>query len=515
MKILNLKLKKMDKITKVQEVSSFIMNFDNKYWNEVILRLTIIGIRYVTNNYNNAFSWKLKDLNKIMEQLNKTKENKGKNINNKKDSKKEYNYNYSNSTFFKKKENNNSLNGKPKYYINNSIKNEINEINNKSALLLSERNGIENSKINKKTKKSKGENIYLKNKNIRNKMLSLKQKSFNENKKNMNVIVSNFPFHPQINEKENYKDKIEKNKNNLIFYFNQEKNDYLYKMRNYGKNNINNDNFIYEKLNNSYEEYVPGFSDEGYNFKNNNKYLKEVNLKKNDYKNSSKEFISELRKMSQKKEYKYKNYKKLSTNIIYHSQPKLSGSYTSPLIENKKFQNKSYNKNNLGYNIKEKKPEISIINKDNVKDNFENISSKTINKKYNFNSTNDNLQINFQYGIKDNNNNNKNLEILPVRLNINKYLKDPNHKSEKINISFTKDSTKKNKTELNFDYNFKKESDKNPIIDIHYKTPNTDRHSCKNLYEIQQPAYKKNNTESINKYNIDVENKNEENNNLK
>ena len=55
----------MDKITKVQEVSSFIVNFDNKYWNEVILRLTIIGIRYVTNNYRSIFSWKLKDLNTL------------------------------------------------------------------------------------------------------------------------------------------------------------------------------------------------------------------------------------------------------------------------------------------------------------------------------------------------------------------------------------------------------------------------------------------------------------------
>ena len=54
---INLNLK-MDKITKVQEVSSFIVNFDNKYWNEVIIRLTIIGIRYVTNNYKNIFKIK-------------------------------------------------------------------------------------------------------------------------------------------------------------------------------------------------------------------------------------------------------------------------------------------------------------------------------------------------------------------------------------------------------------------------------------------------------------------------
>ena len=85
----------MDKITKVQEVSSFIVNFDNKQWNEVILRLTIIGIRYVTNNYKNIFSWKLKDLNEIIDQLNKTHislksiSNNNKSNKKKKDTKKE------------------------------------------------------------------------------------------------------------------------------------------------------------------------------------------------------------------------------------------------------------------------------------------------------------------------------------------------------------------------------------------------------------------------------------------
>ena len=70
----------MDRITKVQEVSSFIVNFDNKYWNEVILRLTIIGIRYVTNNYRSIFSWKLKDLNFILDKLSKTKQQKKNNL---------------------------------------------------------------------------------------------------------------------------------------------------------------------------------------------------------------------------------------------------------------------------------------------------------------------------------------------------------------------------------------------------------------------------------------------------
>ena len=95
----------MDKITKVQEVSSFIVNFDNKYWNEVILRLTIIGIRYVTNNYKDIFSWKLKDLNLIidnLEKINRPKSpktfNNNKSINKKKESKKDYNNNNKNNS---------------------------------------------------------------------------------------------------------------------------------------------------------------------------------------------------------------------------------------------------------------------------------------------------------------------------------------------------------------------------------------------------------------------------------
>ena len=114
----------MDKITKVQEVSSFIVNFDNKYWNEVILRLTIIGIRYVTNNYRSIFSWKLKDLNNIIDKLNKTKPQKKINFkpksknNDKKEIKKEpkkekgcYNCR-NNSTILKHKENNSAISEK-------------------------------------------------------------------------------------------------------------------------------------------------------------------------------------------------------------------------------------------------------------------------------------------------------------------------------------------------------------------------------------------------------------------
>jgi len=113
----------MEKITKVQEVSSFIVNFDNKHWNEVVLQLTIIGIRYITNYCNNYFKWRMEDLLTISEQLNtnkilfsnsfktlvdnnSNKNNKYNNISNyhRNDNNiYNYNYNYSNSPILQKK----------------------------------------------------------------------------------------------------------------------------------------------------------------------------------------------------------------------------------------------------------------------------------------------------------------------------------------------------------------------------------------------------------------------------
>lgn len=63
----------MDKITKVQEISSLIMHFDNSYWNEIILRLIIIGIRYIKNNCNNIFKWRMNDFSLILEELKQNK----------------------------------------------------------------------------------------------------------------------------------------------------------------------------------------------------------------------------------------------------------------------------------------------------------------------------------------------------------------------------------------------------------------------------------------------------------
>ena len=63
----------MDRITNVKEVSSFITNFEDKMWNEVVLQLTIIGIRYINNYCHNYFKWRMEDLLLISEQLKQIK----------------------------------------------------------------------------------------------------------------------------------------------------------------------------------------------------------------------------------------------------------------------------------------------------------------------------------------------------------------------------------------------------------------------------------------------------------
>ena len=513
----------MDKITKVQEVSSFIVNFDNKYWNEVILRLTIIGIRYVTNNYQNTFSWKLNDLNNILEQLNKKKDSKRYNAkthySNKRETKKVYNYNYNNSSLVRNKENDNSINGKKINFMNSLTQNEIN--NNRDMGLLSERNYFGKDRFYKKIRKSKGQNAYLKNKSNRNKILSLKQNSFDGNDKKINVVVSNFPFHQSstINEKEYYKDKFEKTKDNLVFYLNQEKGDFSATTR-MGSIERNNNKNVLERVYSSFGEYNPKYSSKEYSIKRNNKLSNDISLikEKDDYKKDSKEFISELRRLSQNKDYKPKNPKKAFTNLISNQQPKLSVCYSSPLIDTKKLPLKSSYQNNSELNLRENtekvnkiKSDISITNKGTEKEKKENSLANTINnRKYNFKSTNDNLQVNFQYGLNNNDMNNSNLEILPAKLNINNYLKNQSHKNEKNKIDYNKD-VKKNKNEINFENISIKENQK---MEINYKAPNTDRHSSNLLYEIQQSPNKKNNTETIDKKDNLEEKKNKEDNNL-
>jgi len=545
----------MDRITKVQEVSSFIVNFDNKYWNEVILRLTIIGIRYVTNNYRSIFSWKLKDLNFILDKLNKTKQQKKNNLKaksknrekkeTKKETKKEkYNSHYRNNstiTTTKNKENISSIKEKKNINTTSSFV-DLNEINfndnneyNNNMLLLSERNNMENNKYYQKIKKNKDDIIYLNNKSGNNNVMSLKQNSFNYNKNKINVVMSDFPFN-----KENKIDKYAKNRNNFIFDFTQEQkapinldnleNTIKEEKVNFN-NNLDNQNYISERINNVYKEF--------HTFENKNKnpkFLEDITLiQKYNCKNSSQEFISELRKMNHSKDIVKNNPKKLlvssNTNNTFLSQPKLNLSYNSSFIENKNIPNKSYinNINNINNNLsinktkdkfdKMSKIKYNLLLKNNEykkaidNENKEKPISKTINNKYNFIATNDNLEINFQYGLNniDINNINSITEKNPIRLNTNKYLKNP---KKEIKINPATDISVKNKLKMNFDYTYNKEITNSLNLEKENSAPNTDRYTSKYLNEIQSKTNKSiinnNNSLSISKDIIKEETKEKE-----
>ena len=519
----------MDKITKVQEVSSFIVNFDNKYWNEVILRLTIIGIRYVTNNYRSIFSWKLKDLNFILDKLSKTKQQKKNNLKaksknkekkeTKKETKKEKNNshcrNNSTITTTKNKENISSIKEKKNINTTSSFV-DLNEINfndnnedNNNMLLLSERNNMENNKYYQRIKKNKEDIIYLNNKGGNNNVMSLKQNSFNYHKNKINVVMSDFPFN-----KENKIDKYAKNRNNFIFDFTQEQKapinlDNLENTVKEEKVNYNLDNHTYisDRINKAYKEF--------HTFENKNKnpkFLEDITLiQKYNCKNSSQEFISELRKMNHSKDIVKNNPKKLlvssNTNNTFYSQPKLNLSYNSSFIENKNIPNKSYinNINNINNNLsinkakdkfdKMSKIKYNLLLKNNEykkaidNENKEKPISKTINNKYNFIATNDNLEINFQYGLNniDINNINSITEKNPIRLNTNKYLKNP---KKEIKINPSPDISVKNKLKMNFDYTFNKEITNSLNLENENSAPNTDRYTSKYLNEIQSKTNK-------------------------
>ena len=103
----------MEKITKVQEVNSFLKNFDINNWNDIIFKLTIIGIRFLRTKYHNFYKWSIEDLNLVSEQLKHSKVvqnnfksfygNKYSNLYKRNENNEKYNYNYSNKSFFTKK----------------------------------------------------------------------------------------------------------------------------------------------------------------------------------------------------------------------------------------------------------------------------------------------------------------------------------------------------------------------------------------------------------------------------
>ena len=59
----------MDELLNVQEICSFLLNFDKSFWNEAILQLAIIGIRYAKKIKHDPKKWIISDLINISDKL--------------------------------------------------------------------------------------------------------------------------------------------------------------------------------------------------------------------------------------------------------------------------------------------------------------------------------------------------------------------------------------------------------------------------------------------------------------
>ena len=375
----------MDKITKVQEISSFIMHFDSSYWNEIILRLTIIGIRFIKNFCNNTFKWRMEDFSLILEELKQNKPlsstnyktninyNNNNNFNNtfnRNDNNfYKYNYNYSNTAFLKndtkdklnKKVNKNnksksllnksSLNkyhhNNKKYYINSNLNNdEISNNHNNSMIILSDRESLLNNSNNNKIRKNFGKIKENNPKKIKEKQNINYQKYCRENNKVFEEKINQNTF--LKNKKNNNRNKIlslnkkESSNNNLDlnviisdFPFNnkmmQNENNNFY---NKNKININENNDEdlreYSKINNNNFETKN-------NFNNScilqNTYSLETQIDKNDKNNNY--LIDEIKKQKE-------NFDKNSFNFISELR-KMSQSKDKKRHSNILHQSKLYN----------------------------------------------------------------------------------------------------------------------------------------------------------------------------
>ena len=375
----------MDKITKVQEISSFIMHFDSSYWNEIILRLTIIGIRFIKNFCNNTFKWRMEDFSLILEELKQNKPlsstnyktninyNNNNNFNNtfnRNDNNfYKYNYNYSNTAFLKndtkdklnKKVNKNnksksllnksSLNkyhhNNKKYYINSKVDNdEISNNHNNSMIILSDRESLLNNSNNNKIRKNFGKIKENNPKKIKEKQNINYQKYCRENNKVFEEKINQNTF--LKNKKNNNRNKIlslnkkESSNNNLDlnviisdFPFNnkmmQNENNNFY---NKNKININENNDEdlreYSKINNNNFETKN-------NFNNScilqNTYSLETQIDKNDKNNNY--LIDEIKKQKE-------NFDKNSFNFISELR-KMSQSKDKKRHSNILHQSKLYN----------------------------------------------------------------------------------------------------------------------------------------------------------------------------
>ena len=136
-------------------------------------------------------------------------------------------------------------------FNNKKVSKKLNNIS-----LLSDRTYPRNNNINnKKIKKSKGNDIFFKNKRNWNRKISLKHNLGKENNKKNNFEKNNFPLIQRINinepdETELDNNEFENNENNFDFDFNDEKNDYV-KINKLRNNEINSSSYTTSNENNS------------------------------------------------------------------------------------------------------------------------------------------------------------------------------------------------------------------------------------------------------------------------
>ena len=498
----------MDKITKVQEISSFIRHFDSSYWNEIVLRLTIIGIRYIKNYCNSIFRWRMDDFSLILEELKQNKSlsstnyktninynNCNNNFNRNDNNFYKYNYNYSNTAFLKsdikdklnKKVNKNnksksllnksSLNkyhNNKKYYINNSNLNndELNNNYNNSMIIFSDRESLFNNSNNNKNRKNfvkikentskkikEKKNInYQKYCKENNKVFEEKinQNTFLKNKKNnnRNKILS-------LNDKESFNNNLDinviisdfpfNNKNNIKITQNDNNNNF------YIENNINsvNDNNHqdlrdYLKKNNNIKEIKN-------NFNNScilqNTYILETQIdKKND--NNNNDLIDEIKKQKE-------NFDKNSYNFISELR-KMSQSK-----DNKKRHSNILHQSKI-YNII---PPLLIgdnNNKDKIRENYNN------NHDISNNINNENNLINNNINIVPNKNINFNDKDIDLSFNY-----EVNNKEKILSKTISRKydiKSKKEKFDLNCDYYTNNSIDNiqtsKPTINKYLRNPN-------------------------------------------
>ena len=541
----------MDRITNVKEVSSFIMNFDDKMWNEVVLQLTIIGIRYINNYCHNYFKWRMEDLLLISEQLRQIKSpslmnyktfmdnNYIKKYNNNiysknKTSLYKYNFNYGNLSIYKKESKDKSKNisnskhnknyFKSKSLLNKSsindvpinkeicLRNNINgdmNMNNNSMQVLSDReNQFENlfslEKTNEKELKKKRnekilnyfeesneQNTLLKNKksNNRNKILSLNKKLINNNN-DENDRISNYPLYNK-NKIDNQNIKNDENKKdsemNLIENKEKDLNNYINNNNEY-KSSIN-----YKVPKTYYLEYININDNKN---KSNNYLIEEIKKQKENYNKNSNDFITELRKLSHSKEKISKNKVNRLSNTMKKNQSFRSNSPFS-ILDNNLYCLDQYNNANININDNQENNLLNKLNDDN--NNYEEIKNYNNNMKDDNSKDNNNKQKENLLSKTDNRNNN----ILIKKNNFNLTYVYNSNVNNSMDENIQNNKVKYNKYLKNPNYKIKKNRPNsiddlsNKVIDnkSYHFSPGKENQNNININSNNNLNYEKSNTE--------------------